>query len=548
MFRITRVAVVAIAMAGCGPDDHDDPRLASLEVFGGGRSLDALTSSFDPNRHSYDIDVGFGLDRVQLVATPIDLATALRIDELPIEPGAPSALLTLSPGPTEIAVVGTSPDGTTARYTVTLDRADGPIQTGGLTAAHTEDRDYYGHAVAISGDTLAIAASRESSAATGIDGDQADNSAPGAGAVFIYTRTGTTWSQQAYIKASNAEAGDQFGESLALSGDTLVVSARYEDSAATGIDGDEADNTAAQSGAVYVFARAGSTWSQQAYIKAPDPDAHNGFGLGVSIEGDTLAISAPSDVYVYTRTGSTWSQQAQIDASNTEVGAFGEAISLSGDTLAVGAPADWSTTESGAAYVFTRAGSTWSPQAYIRPSNVEANDWFGRAVSLSGDTLAVGAPQESSAATGIGGDAANNAAAQAGAVYVFVRTGSMWSQEAYIKASNTDAGDSFGFQVALDGSMLAVGAPIEASAAIGIDGNQADNSAASAGAVYLFARSGTTWSQQSYIKSSNNRANSFFSRGISMAGGILAVGAPGEDCATTGGGVASWCGAAYVFE
>ncbi len=135
------------------------------------------------------------------------------------------------------------------------------------------------------------------------------------------------------------------------------------------------------------------------------------------------------------------------------------------------------------------------------------NDLFGSSVALSADgsTLAVGAPDEASAATGIGGNQADNSAPGAGAVYVFTRSGTAWSQQAYVKASNTDADDRFGDSVALsaDGSTLAVGAVVEASAATGIGGNQADNSAQDAGAVYVFTRSGTTWSQQAYVKASN---------------------------------------------
>ncbi len=171
---------------------------------------------------------------------------------------------------------------------------------------------------------------------------------------------------------------------------------------------------------------------------------------------------------------------------------------------------------SGAVYVFTRTGTTWSQQAYVKASNTGANDLFGCSVALSADgsTLAVGAYGEDSAATGINGDQTSNAAADSGAVYVFTRTGTTWSQQAYVKASNTGAGDYFGISVALsaDGSTLAVGALHEDSAATGINGDQTSNAAASSGAVYVFTRTGTTWSQQAYVKASNTGARRLLRR------------------------------------
>ena len=141
-------------------------------------------------------------------------------------------------------------------------------------------------------------------------------------------------------------------------------------------------------------------------------------------------------------------------------------------------------------YVFTRSGSVWEQQAYIKASNTDGGDTFGISISLSanGNTLAVGASNERSGATGINGDQNENLAPSAGGVYVFRRMGSLWEQQAYVKASNTDAGDFFGDEVSLsaDGNTLAVGARNETSGATGINGDQADNSVDIAGAVYLY--------------------------------------------------------------
>jgi len=263
---------------------------------------------------------------------------------------------------------------------------------------------------------------------------------------------------------------------------------------------------------------------------------------------------------VFTRTGGVWSQQAYLKASDTgAVDYFGYSVALSGHTLAVGAigvggnQPDNSASDSGAVYVFTQTGGVWSQQGYLKASNTDANDWFGYSIALSGDTLAVGARGEASAATGVGGNEADNTAVDSGAVYVFTRTGGVWSQQAYLKASNTGAGDNFGVSVALSGDRLAIGAIREDSAATGVGGNQADNSAGDSGAVYMFTRAAGVWSQLAYVKASNAGAGDLFGSAVALSGATLAVGAPDEDSAATGVGgnqvdnsaVAS--GAVYVW-
>ena len=443
--------------------------------------------------------------------------------------------------------------------------------------------------VALSGDTLVVGAPREDSAAIGVNGDQANNSAFDSGAVYVFTRTGGVWSQQAYVKASNTGVGDRFGTSVALAGDTLAVGAFEEASAATEINGNQADNSAFGSGAVYVFTRTGGVWSQQAYVKASNTEALDRFGISVALAGDTLAVGAFGEasaatgingnqadnsafgsgaVYVFTRTGGVWSQQAYVKASNPEIGdQFGISVSLSGDTLAVGASREGSAatgvngdqvnngaSASGAVYVFTRTGGVWSQQAYVKASNTGALDQFGNSVILSSDTLAVGAYFESSNAIGVNGDQANNGAGSSGAVYVFTRTGGVWSQQAYVKASNTGASDAFGISVALSGDTLAVGAFEEDSTATGVNGDQANNGAGSSGAVYVFTRTGGVWSQQAYVKASNTGASDAFGISVALSGDTLVVGAPGEASAATGlnGNQAddssAGAGAAYIYR
>ncbi|MBV1928377.1 MAG: FG-GAP repeat protein, partial [Gammaproteobacteria bacterium] len=313
---------------------------------------------------------------------------------------------------------------------------------GYFKASNTDVIDEFGYSVALSadGNTLAVSAPGEDSASTEINGDGNDDNASRAGAVYLFSRTGNSWSQQAYLKASNTDTNDWFGQSVALSanGNTLAVGAIGEDSAATGINDDENDDNASKAGAVYLFSRTDSSWSQQAYLKASNTDADDEFGtdLALSADGNTLAVSARGE-------GSA-------------------AKGINGDEY------DDNASWAGAVYLFSRTDSSWSQQAYLKASNTDSWDLFGQSVALSadGNTLAVGAYGEDSAATGINGDENDDNAGAAGAVYLFSRTDSSWSQQAYIKASNTDADDRFGWSVALsaDGYTLAVGAYSEDSA------------------------------------------------------------------------------------
>ncbi len=432
---------------------------------------------------------------------------------------------------------------------------------GYIKASNPGVGDTFGISVALSadGNTLAVGAYAEYSATTGINGDQTNNDARGSGAVYVFSRTvnpvtnSSTWVQQAYVKASNTQSHDHFGFKVALSGDgnTLAVGAPHEDSAATGIGGDERDNTSDASGAVYVFSRTTNpvthtgTWAQQAYVKASNTGVDDQFGVDVviSADGNTLAVAG-----------------------------YGEDSAASGIG---GNQLDDSAINSGAVYVFSRAlgANTWVQQAYIKASNPGRDDFFGgspstkssaMAISADGNTLAVGAPVEDSAATGINGDQTNNAAQDSGAVYVFSRAvgTSTWVQQAYIKASNAGAGDSFGVAVALsaDGNTLAVGAFNEDGAATGI--NPTDNNFASnSGAVYVFSRAvnpATTsaWVQQAYVKASNTRGGAIFGSAVALSGDgkTLAVGSRYERSAGRGVNgnqtnyAGPYTGAVYVFS
>ena len=477
-----------------------------------------------------------------------------------------------APGAVRLAV-----DERRARYPLTIDPI---VQEASLFAYNSDAYDEFGIAMAVSGDTLVVGARSESSSATGVDGDQYDNSAENSGAAYIFVRDGTNWTQQAYLKASNTDPYDEFGLAVAISGNTVVIGARSEQSIAAGVDGDESNNDARNAGAAYVFVRTGTNWSQQAYLKASNTDLQDWFGSAVAISGDTVVIGAPGEssnatgvngdgsdnsahgsgaAYIFVRDGSNWTQQAYLKASNSSGGDdFGWSIAVSGDTVVVGTPfedsnatgvngdgSDNSATNSGAAYIFVRNGTNWSQQAYLKASNTGADDHFGNSVAVSGDTLVVGAGYESacedSNATGVNGNQSNNSAANSGAAYVFVRSGTNWSQQAYLKASNTGAGDSFGYSAAISGDTVAVGAHQEDSSAHSVNGNQSNNSATDSGAAYVFVRNGTNWTQQAYLKASDSVADLYFGGAVAVSGGTVAVGAFGASS------MGSFAGESYVF-
>jgi len=407
-----------------------------------------------------------------------------------------------------------------------------------------------------------------------------------------------------YLKSSNSETGDQFGYTVSISedGTRLAVTAASEDSNATGIGGNQGNNAASASGAVYIFKRDGLVWSQEAYIKASNSEANDSFGTAICLsdDGTRLAVTAYGEdsnatgingnqtdnsanvsgaVYIFIRSGSTWTQEAYIKSSNSEAGdSFGNGINISmsadGSRLAVGSYRESSnatgvngnqfnnsSSESGAAYVFSRNGTTWTQEAYLKASNTGAGDHFGRVLDLSGDgtRLAVGATQERSNTTGINGNQNDNSASRAGAVYVFFRSGTTWTQEVYIKGSNTKVSNLFGTALSFDydGSRLAASAALEDGPSSGINGSQTQaGSFDDYGAVYMFSRNGATWTQEAYIKASNPDLDDEFGATVSLSkyGSKLAVGSRREGSNATGingnqsNNSAAVSGATYVFN
>lgn len=409
-----------------------------------------------------------------------------------------------------------------------------------IFASNPEPNVHFGSSVAISADgqTLAVGATGESSPALNVHPTYTPGTpaVPEAGAVYVFGRVGDDWALAAFVKASNTGAGDHFGASVALSanGSVLAVGAPGEGNNAHDIGfqfdldtipEDQANELAPSSGAVYTFENDSHGWSPSHYIKGLRTAAGDEFGstIALSADGSVLAVGAPHDdagalgidapstvaisddsgaVYTFRYADYFWTPDSYFKASDAVAeDQLGSALSLSedGNSLLVGAPhrhAERGGTiatelaDSGAAYLFEFVNPQWEESTYFVASNREANDLFGTSVAISADgsTAICGAPGESSAATSVNGDGANNGAAQSGAAYVFSRERRGWTQEAYLKSTNADAGDTFGSSVATasDGMRLAVGARGEASAASGIDADATNNELASAGAAYVF--------------------------------------------------------------
>jgi hypothetical protein len=367
---------------------------------------------------------------------------------------------------------------------------DTPLQQAMLSANDPASTDYLGYSVAISSDGN-----------TAIVGAYNKNGA--AGAAYIFIKSGIIWSQQSKLVASDAAGSDQFGYSVAISGDgnTVIVGAPYEDTSRT------------NNGAAYVFTRSGSTWSQEDKLLASDRQNDDIFGWSVAIsdDGNTSIIGAYFEdtnpytengaAYVFTRSGSSWSQQAKLLASDRESSDyFGYSVSISddGNTASISAYREDTSpnTDNGAAYIFTRSGSTWSQQAKLLTSDKADGDQFGYSVSISsdGNTVIVGVAFEDTSPN-------NNQ----GAAYIFTRSGSVWTEQAKLLASDRANTDYFGWSV-----------DINSNGYVAIIGAYNKNS--STGAAYIFTRSGSVWTEQAKLLASGGASTDRFGYSVSING------------------------------
>ena len=371
-----------------------------------------------------------------------------------------------------------------------------------LTAFDGAERDHFGRAVALSGDTLVIGAPEDDL-----------NVAQDQGSAYLFTRSEGRWIFRFKIVAADGDANDHFGSSLAVSGDTLAIGAPGAD-----------NGTAFGMGAVYVYARNGTAWPLQQTIRPHDGKPYDGFGEAVALDGTTLAVGASladidkvtdqGSVYVYTRAGTTWSfQQKLLGLAGSLRDRFGNAVALSGDTLAVGAfwEEDTASQDMGGAYVFVRGGPTWRLQAHLVPGNGHARAYFGSAVAISEETLVVGAPEFGTRET-----------ARLGAAYVYTRRGTTWVFQTQLGPESGSMGALFGAALAFRGDRLVVGMPAGS-----------PDAKSQPGLAYVFIGKDTNWTQQQILGPSDNRLNKVFGGSVAIDGETVAVGAYGDVVGTS---------------
>ena len=255
-------------------------------------------------------------------------------------------------------------------------------QQAKLTASDAAANEEFGVLVALSGDTAVVGAHLDDNTG-GTD----------AGAAYVFVRSGTVWTEQVKLTASDAAASDFLGGSVAISGHTAVVGA-YQDDHAGGIN----------AGSAYVFVRSGGVWTEQAKLIASDAALGDEFGISVAVFGDSAAVGArfgnhvgvsnTGSAYIFVRSSGVWTEQAKLIAFDAASGdEFGRRVALSGDTVVVGAPYDDNAggPDAGSAYVFVRSVGVWTQQAKLTASDAAASDQFGFPVAASGDTVVVGA-------------------------------------------------------------------------------------------------------------------------------------------------------------
>jgi len=382
-----------------------------------------------------------------------------------------------------------------------------------IMGSDAENSDQFGYSVSISGDIAIVGTNYE------------DTGGSDAGTAYVFRYNGSTWVEEQKLIASDAEAGDQFGCSVSISGDVVVIGARGEDTGGS------------SAGAAYVFRNDGAAWVEESKLQASYSEASDYFGSSVSIFGDVVVVGASGEdtggssagaayVFRYDSVTGIWEPEGvPLIANDAEAGdSFGCSVSISGDVVVVGAYAeDIGGGNSGAVYVFRydSVTGTWVEEQKLIASDAEAGYEFGIRVSISGDILVVGAR-----GVYVGGS-------NAGAAYVFRYdsvTGT-WNQEGDpLTASDAEAYDSFGCSVSISDDVAVIGAYAE------------DTGGSSAGAAYVFRYNGSTWVEEQKLMASDAETYDYFGYSVSMSGDALVVGAYFED---TGG---SNAGAAYIFD
>ena len=334
-------------------------------------------------------------------------------------------------------------------------------QTAELKGADTVAGDDFGGSVAISGSTVVVGAFSR------------DNSA---GRTYVFTKTASGWIQTAELKGFDTVAGDEFGFPVVISGTTVVVGACGH---------------ARNAGRVDVFTKTAGVWKEKAELKGSDTVGV--LGYSVAISGTTVVVGAYDRAYVFTKTASGWDQVAELEGSDSVPDDdFGDSVAISGTTAIVGAD-EAAYRDAGRAYVFAKTASGWEQTAELKGSDTVGKDQFGWSVAISGTTAIVGAL---------------NHANGAGRAYVFTKTAGVWKQTAELKGSDTVAYDSFGWSVAVSGTMAVVGA----------------NTQVGGGRAYVFTKRAAVWKQTAELKGSDTVAFDDFGGSVAISGTTAVVG------------------------
>lgn len=426
-----------------------------------------------------------------------------------------------------------------------------------IVALDAAPSNLFGYRVAMHGSTIAVTALQRAVSPVNFQGS-----------VYVFTRSGGTWSEQQILTEGGGGGLDNFGLGLSIHGDTIVAGAPFFGE----------DNR----GAAWVFTRTGGVWSQQAVLSHNDSQSQDAFGVSAAVHSDTIVIgmfdqmnSGRGAAYVFSRTGSTWSQQQKLVAADGAAGDSFGSISVgvsgtNGDTILVGAHRDdiGGNIDQGSAYIFTRSGTVWTQQQKLFDPNGVAEDLFGQAVAIDGDLAIVGAP-----------DGTNGSVQYAGSATVFRRSGDAWNAHPKLTASDGATAASFGFGVAISGQFMVVGSvalssntgaayfarvlgpswsqearrpasdgtandgmgfsiAISGDTVVAGAGGETVSGQALAGAAYVFVRSGSSWIQQAKLVADDPTANSILGESVAIHGNTIVVGGSRQN---------NWRGAVYVF-
>lgn len=467
------------------------PQLSGLNVMGGL----ALTPTFDPNMTSYRVHVPLTAARVSLLATgPVQASIAINGVPLDASGAWTSPVLPLGEHPVQVVV--TSISAITNKYELIVERPG--RQDAYVKANHPDEGDTFGISASLSGDTLVVGATSEDGAVGGVNGDETSNGVLDSGAVYVFGRDGERWVQQAYLKADTPTVSAFFGKDVAIDDDTLVVA---EPCASPYLN----TLTAPRRGSVYVFTRNAGVWARTQVIQPSDVQDADMYGFSLALDHDTLVIGAPWEssggsnsgaIYVASRSDN-FKNPIKLKAKTPVAGEYlGWSVSVSGDTMFVGAHQDADTTSSGPGhvYVFERHGGVWEElQRLGAPEPVDGST-FGWSVSVHDTWAAVGAPHATTSPV---------LKTASGETHVFQHIAGQWQYDWKLTPTNPQMNDYFGASVDVANGTVLVCANGDSSGARGLDGESSRTDGDSSGAFYLFGREDTKWVRALYGKASN---------------------------------------------